>query len=148
MAPKKIILKKRQERAHKISGTKIKFDLPSNDKLPPIDKLPPPAIPIADLTNFPSTAKKQRVSFAPAATPLTTTGMPLSTSEIMTISTTLQKERDEIFAGISPMDITDADIEYIMSDATEIQHLLCHKPLHVDTSRSESGRSAHAKKHF
>ena len=47
----------------------------------------------------------------------------------MTISTTLQKERDEIFAGISPMDITDADIEDIMSDATERHHLALQKPI-------------------
>lgn len=98
MAPKKTILKNRQDRARKLKGVKLDFD-----------KLPPPAIPIADRTNSSPTTKKRRLTFADASTSPINTVKPLSASDITTVATTPKEEMD-IFADIDPMDITDADI--------------------------------------
>tara|TARA_B100001758_G_scaffold246758_1_gene262632 strand:- start:8462 stop:8863 length:402 start_codon:yes stop_codon:yes gene_type:complete len=119
MAPKKTILKKRQHRARKLKGVKLDFD-----------QLPPPAIPIADRTNSSPTTKKRRVTFADASTSPINTVEPLPASDVTTVATTPKEEMD-IFAGIDPMDITDAGIKDIMSNATERQHLAWHQPMHV-----------------
>lgn len=132
MAPKKTILKKRQQRARELKGVKLDFG-----------ELPPPAIPIADRTNSSPTTKKRRVTFADASTSPINTVKPLSAAETTTIATTLKEEMD-IFADIRPMDITDADIEDIMSDATERQHLALHEPLraYIQSQISDETSSA------